>query len=165
MKLFTKLPIMALLAILTFSSCSTDSIDDKVDAIELNLVTLEAKNIEVEILNLINDHRLSIGLNPMDDMTIIKSVAFSHTDYMVDKNEVSHANFYTRSDYLKENAGAKKVSENVAYGYSSAEAVVKAWLKSDSHRENLEGDFTNFDVSAEKNKDGRWYYTNIFIKK
>lgn len=165
MKLFAKLPIVALLAILSLSSCSTDSIDDKVDAIELNIVTLEAKTIEVEILELINNHRLSVGLNPLNDMSIVKSVAFSHTDYMVDNHEVSHANFYTRSSYLKENAGAKKVSENVAFGYSSAEGVVNAWLKSESHKANLEGDFTNFDISAEKSEDGRWYYTNIFIKK
>ena len=165
MKLFPKLPLVALLAVLTFSSCSTDSIDDKAEAIELNLKTLEAKTIEVEILELINNHRLSLGLNPLADMSIVKSVAFSHTDYMVDNDEVSHANFYTRSNYLKSNTGAKKVSENVAYGYSTAQGVVKAWLKSESHKANLEGDFTNFDVSAEKNNDGRWYYTNIFIKK
>lgn len=165
MKLLIKWPVLALFAVLTFSSCSTNSLDDQANAIELNLVTPEVKDIEVEILNLINDHRLSKGLNPLGDMTLVKSVAFTHTDYMVDKDEVSHANFYTRSNYLKANAGAKRVSENVAYGYSTAQGVVNAWIKSESHRENLEGDFTNFDVSAEKNKNGRWYYTNIFIKK
>jgi len=65
---------------------------------------------QLEILELINNHRLSLGLNPLEDMSIIKSVAYSHTDYMVDKDEVSHHNFFTRSDYLKSNAGAKKVS-------------------------------------------------------
>ncbi|GAA4808900.1 CAP domain-containing protein [Litoribaculum gwangyangense] len=165
MKLLTKLPLVALFAVITLFSCSTDSIDDKVDAIELNLVNVEAKSIEVEILDLINDHRLSKGLNPLTEMNLVKSVAYTHTDYMVDKDEVSHANFYTRSNYLKTNAGAKTVSENVAYGYSTAQGVVNAWLKSDAHKANLEGDFTNFDVSAEKNKEGRWYYTNIFIKK
>ena len=156
---------MALLAVFTFSSCTTDSIDDKADAMELSLVEHEAKTIEVEILELINNHRLSLGLNPLADMAIVKSVASSHTDYMVDNDEVSHHNFFTRSDYLKSNAGAKKVSENVAFGYSSAESVVRAWIKSEPHKENLEGDYTNFDVSAEKNEEGRWYYTNIFIKK
>ena len=34
-----------------------------------------------------------------------------------------------------------------------------------THKENIEGDFTNFDVSAEKNAEGNWFYTNIFIKK
>ena len=165
MKLFFKLPLLALFTVLTFSSCSTDSIDDKADAMELSLFSKEAKTIEVEILELINNHRLSLGLNPLAEMDVIKSVAYSHTDYMVDNDEVSHHNFFTRSNYLKLNAGAEKVSENVAFGYSSAESVVRAWIKSEAHKENLEGDFTNFDISAEKNEDGRWYYTNIFIKK
>lgn len=164
MKLLTKLPLLVLLAVFTFS-CSTDSIDDKAEAMELSLVTPQVKTIEVEILELINNHRLSLGLNPLAEMNIVKSVAYSHTDYMVDNDEVSHHNFYTRSEYLKSNAGAKRVSENVAFGYSSAESVVRAWIKSEAHKQNLEGDFTNFDVSAEKNAEGRWYYTNIFIKK
>lgn len=166
MKLLTKLPILALLAVFTLFSCTTDSLDEKADAIELNLATApETKTIEVQILELINNHRLSLGLNPLSDMTVVRSVAYTHTDYMVDNNEVSHANFYKRSEYLKSNAGAKRVSENVAYGYTSAESVVRAWLKSDGHKANIEGDFTNFGVSAEESELGKWYYTNIFIKK
>jgi uncharacterized protein YkwD len=164
MKLLTKLPLLALLAVLCYS-CNTDSLDDNIDAMELTLVTPVTKPIEIQVLELINNHRLSLGLNPLSDMSLVKSVAFSHTDYMVDNNEVSHANFYKRNDYLKAHAGAKKVSENVAYGYSSAQTVVNAWLKSDTHRATIEGDFTSFDVAAEKNLDGKWYYTNIFIKK
>ncbi len=165
MKLPIKLPLLAFLAMLSFASCSTNNLDDEAEAIELKLVSQQAKSIEIEILNLINDHRLSEGLSPLEDMDIVKSVAFSHTDYMVYSGEVSHDNFYTRSNYLKSHAGAKRVSENVAYGYSSAESVVRAWLKSEAHKNNLEGDYTNFDVSAEKNEEGRWFYTNIFIKK
>ncbi|WP_034039982.1 CAP domain-containing protein [Wocania ichthyoenteri] len=164
MKLLKKLPLLALLAILTFS-CTTDSIDEKADALVENLVVPPTKTIEIEILELINNHRLSLGLNPLADLNIVKSVAYSHTDYMVDKNEVSHDNFYTRSNYLKSKAGAKKVSENVAYGYSSAESVVNAWIRSDGHRATIEGDFSNFNISAEKSDNGKWYFTNIFIKK
>lgn len=165
MKLFYKMPLVVLLAVFTLFSCSTDSFDDNVDALEISLVDTQTKAIELEILDLINEHRLSLGLNFLEDMSIVKSVAYSHTDYMVDNDIVSHDNFYTRSDYLKSNIGAKKVSENVAYGYGTAQGVVNAWIKSESHKANLEGDYTNFDISAEKNADGRWYYTNIFIKK
>ncbi len=164
MKLLTKLPILALLAVLCYS-CTADGIEDNVDEIELSLITPETKTIEIQVLELINDHRASLGLNTLSDMTVVKSVAFSHTDYMVINNEVSHTNFYKRSDYLKANAGASRVSENVAYGYSSAQSVVNAWLKSDAHRAVIEGDFTNFDIAAEVNSEGKWYYTNIFIKK
>ena len=164
MKLLTKLPILALLAVMCYS-CTADGIDDNVDEIELSLITPETKAIETQVLEIINDHRLSLGLKTLSDMTVVKSVAFSHTDYMVVNNEVSHTNFYKRSDYLKANAGALRVSENVAYGYSSAQSVVNAWLKSDAHRAVIEGDFTNFDIAAEVNSEGKWYYTNIFIKK
>ncbi|MBJ6369830.1 CAP domain-containing protein [Snuella sedimenti] len=164
MKLLTKLSLLTLLAVLSFS-CSTDNLDDQAEAIAKNLVVPDPKPIEVEILELINNHRLSKGLNPLNNMNIIKSQAYTHTDYMVENNIVSHDNFYKRSNYLKSNAGAIKVSENVAYGYTSAQSVVNAWIKSEGHKKNIEGDFSNFDISAEKNEDGKWYYTNIFIKK
>ena len=57
------------------------------------------------------------------------------------------------------------MSENVAYGFTNAESVVNAWLNSEGHRHVIEGDFTNFDISAEKDEEGKWYFTNIFIKK
>ena len=58
-----------------------------------------------------------------------------------------------------------EVQENVAYGYSYAESVVNAWINSDSHRATLEGDFTDFEISAEQNDEGTWFFTNIFVKK
>ena len=164
MKLFKHLPILALFALFAFS-CSSENLDDKADQLAENLITPTTKAIELEILELINDHRLSLGLSTLKDLKVVKSVAYSHTDYMVDNNVVSHDNFYKRSTYLKEHAAAQKVSENVAYGYTSAQSVVSAWIKSEGHKANIEGDFTNFDVSAEQNDEGKWYYTNIFIKR
>ncbi|WP_228530322.1 CAP domain-containing protein [Tamlana sp. I1] len=156
---------MALLVSFLLFSCSTDSIENESDAIEINIVPTETKVIEIEVLDLINAHRASLGLNTLEVMDLIKSVAYTHTDYMVGNNVVSHDHFFTRSNYLKSYAGAQKVSENVAYGFSTAEGVVNAWLNSEGHKANLEGDFTNFDLSAEKNDQGRWFFTNIFIKK
>ena len=164
MKLLTRLFLVAMMTVLSFS-CSTDNIDDEVMNMNTEFIIPEAKTIEIEILELINDHRLTQGLNPLTSLGVIKSQTYSHTDYMVDNNEVSHDYFYQRKNYLINNANANKVSENVAFGYSSAEAVVNAWLNSDGHRANIEGDFTDFDVSAEMNENGHWFYTNIFIKK
>jgi uncharacterized protein YkwD len=164
MKSLIRLLLLVLLTSFSFS-CSTDSLDENANALNESLIIPQAKTIEIQILELINNHRLSLGLNPLDNMDIIKGQAYTHTEHMVIENEVSHDNFFSRSNYLKANAGAKVVSENVAYGYTQASSVVNAWLKSDSHRENIEGDFTNFDVSAEQNADGDWFYTNIFIKR
>ena len=147
---------------LTFAtSCSTDSADD----LQLEDITIpETKTIEVEIMELINAYRLDQGLNTLSNHDLIKSQAFSHSDYMVEMDNVSHANFYTRKSFLVKNAGANIVTENVAYGFTSAQSVVNAWINSDGHRANMEGDYTNFDVSAEQNAEGKWYFTNIFMK-
>ena len=164
MKLPTMLPAMALIALLSFS-CSTDSVEeDKIEAIASTYVP-HTKIIEVEILELINTHRITLGLSALNDMGAIKAQAFGHTDYMVVQQEVSHDNFYQRKQNLESYVGATKVGENVAYAYSSAESVVNAWLNSDGHRNVIEGDYTDFDVSAEKDGDGKWYFTNIFVRK
>ncbi|OUR98986.1 hypothetical protein A9Q86_13020 [Flavobacteriales bacterium 33_180_T64] len=158
------LPIMALVALLSFS-CSTENFpDETIDSMSLP-VPPAAKTIEIEILELINAHRINEGLEPLNNHNTIKAVAFTHTDYMVEEDNVSHDNFFQRQNSLINNASATSVSENVAYAFSSAQSVVNAWLNSEGHRENIEGDYTDFDISAEQNEEGKWYFTNIFIKR
>ncbi len=165
MKAKKLLPLLAIVALLGFTSCSTDSAaEDQINSIEVP-VAPQAKQIEIEIMELINAYRINQGLNPLNEHSTVKAVAYTHTDYMVEVNNVSHDNFFQRKQSLQINANANIVSENVAYGFSSAESVVNAWLNSPSHRENIEGDFTDFDISAEKNNEGKWYFTNIFIKR
>ena len=165
MKRLTALPILAFVAMMGFSSCSTDnSVEDTIAATDLNNPP-DVKVIEIEVLELINQHRISLGLNPLVDHSVVKAVAFTHTDYMIEANDISHDNFYQRKESLEVNAEAVSVSENVAYGFSSPQSLVNAWLNSPSHRETIEGNFTDFDISAEQNENGKWYYTNIFIKR
>ena len=165
MKKFTLLPVMVLL-VMFMTSCSSNPIEDKAAEINTeNLVVPETKTIEIEIMELINDYRLSKGLNPLDNVGIIKAQAYNHTEYMITYNNVSHDNFYQRKAFLESSLGARDVSENVAYGFTSAQTVVNAWLNSASHKANIEGDFTDFDLSADQNAEGDWYYTNIFVKK
>ena len=166
MKLFTYLSMVAFMAMLTFS-CSSDSDEfheNKIDQAHLKNAP-EAKLIELEILELINNYRIESELAPLNNLSIIKAVASTHTDYMVSVNQVNHDNFFQRKSSLVENASATRVTENVAYAYSTAESVVNAWLNSPAHKANIEGDFTDFDISAEKNSEGKWYFTNIFIKR
>ena len=164
MKLPTLLPAVLLLALLSFS-CSTDVIEEEnIEAISNSFVP-QTKTIEVEVLELINNHRINIGLQPLSNMSRIKAEAYGHTDYMIENDEVSHANFFQRQNNLMSEVGAVSVAENVAYAYSSPESVVNAWLNSEGHKNVIEGDYTNFDISAEMDEEGKWYYTNIFISK
>ena len=164
MKTLLKISTIILL-ITTLNSCSTDT--DTIE--ESNLVLTEknisTKQIEIEILEAINKHRISIGKNTLKQASIIKDVAHNHTLYMIDKSKMSHENYKERSTYLISNYGAKRVGENVAFGYRNAETVVKAWIKSESHKATLEGNYNYFDISAEQNEKGQWFFTNIFVKK
>ncbi|MEN8886140.1 MAG: CAP domain-containing protein [Winogradskyella sp.] len=159
------LPILAVVALLSFTSCSTDNVsEDKINAIEVP-VAPQAKLIEIEIMELINAHRINRGLSALQNHNTVKAVASTHTEYMIAVNDVSHDNFFLRKESLQANAAANIVSENVAYGFSSAASVVNAWLNSPNHKDNIEGDYTDFDISAEQNNEGKWYFTNMFIKR
>lgn len=160
-----KLTFVLLSFALMFSSCSTDSMDDELNAINSEVIIPESKPIEIEIMDLINLHRESLGLGTLQPLEIIKSQTFNHNDYMIERDQVSHDYFFQRKNFLTANAGAITVSENVAYGYPTPEAVVSAWINSDAHRATIEGNFTHFEVSADYDENGHLYYTNIFIKR
>lgn len=122
--------------------------------------------MESEIISLVNAHRTNLGLNALNTLNIVSGVADGHTDYMIEAGQVSHDNFPARAQTLMTEAGAKTVGENVAYGYSTAEGVVKGWLNSDGHRKIIENpEYTHFGISMETSSDNRNYFTNIFIKK
>ena len=85
---------------------------------------------------------------------------------MISTGTVSHDNFESRAQALITNANAKKVSENVAYGYGTAQGVVNAWLNSPDHKKAIDDPKnTHFGISTECNSEGRNYFTQIFIQK
>ena len=162
MKLQKIILIVTLVSI--FISCSHED-----DGIYFNPIT-ESKStyskIETQILVLVNNHRQSIGLKKLHELKIVSSVALSHSKHMAETGKVSHDNFSVRQEKLIANASAKAVAENVGFGYKTAKDVVDAWLNSDSHRAAIENpSFSHFGISTEKNKNGKNYFTQIFIKK
>ena len=89
------LPLLALVAFLTFSCSTEDFPEETIDSMSLP-VPPAPKTIEIEILELINIHRINLGLTPLNNHEVIKAVAFTHTDYMVESNNVGHDNFFQR---------------------------------------------------------------------
>ena len=157
-----------LMAIVLFSttSCSKESIEE-MDSADLTgkMALIEYSSIELGVLELVNAHRAQKGLSELTFLDEGSIQAASHNEHMIMTEEVCHDDFADRYQALVKEVKAKAVSENVAFGYSSAEAVVKAWIKSEGHRENIEGEHTHFGVSVKEGKDGRLYFTNIFVRK
>lgn len=157
--------IVLLLLIFFITGCTVSPAQEDYSKYESTLVITETKVIETQILNLINQHRILIGLNKLETLPIIKAVAYKHNIEMIGVNSISHNGFVERADYLVYKTGATKVSENLAYNYTTTNSVFIAWMNSPGHKKNIEGDFTHFEISVDENKVGKNYITNIFIKK
>jgi len=160
--------LLAMVLMFFVTSCSKDdsvAIDETNYTIDLNLAQETDWLLADDILVLINEHRTSIGLSTIKrDQQYASAYAVNHTKYMIDNNRVNHDNFGVRSTALKNN-GAKRVGENVAYGYETAESVVYAWLHSPTHKAIIEGNYTHSGFGVIPNENGTYFYTQLFYSK
>lgn len=122
------LTLFALSTILLNTSCSSDSEPTDIDN---NTISVTAKSynhspFELELLDLLNDYRVSNGLNALSTIEHISYVSAGHDDYMIAINEANHDNFNDRKVNMQQVLGAVRVGENVAYGFSSPQAVLNA---------------------------------------
>lgn len=162
MKLFIGKAIMVPLIIvifLTVPSCTTDEAD------EILLATYEAPEMENKIFTEVNSLRNSKGQPSLIFDETVRRIAREHSVDMLNNGELSHQNFGKRNNYITLNRSAGKIAENVAYGYTSAQSVVRAWTESDGHSQNLIGDYSHTGIGVVKGEDGKHYFTQIFYKK
>ncbi|MFD0863317.1 CAP domain-containing protein [Sungkyunkwania multivorans] len=150
-----------ILLILMFASCSSESTEEEIQLQQLP----SANTVESEILQLVNQHRQSIGKSVLTKNNLAEELARDHTLYMISQNDISHEYFDQRAEQLQREANAYGVGENVAAGQPSAQSVMTAWLNSSGHKANIEGNYTHIGISAIKNDQGVYYYTQLFLRK
>jgi uncharacterized protein YkwD len=123
-------------------------------------------NMEHDIFILINAHRKSIGLQPLQLSEVESTVAAKHSYNMASgKLPFGHKDLKKRMEIIAKQIGyISETGENVASGQMSAHEVVDGWLKSTGHRKNIEGDFTLTGIGVAKDKRGVVYYTQVFTK-
>lgn len=154
----------------TIVSCSTSEFEEEHSLYEdtteeLTTSKLSASDFEIEVHQVVNDYRTSIGLNTLVFSETVYIDAEEHTLYMVSKGKLSHDKFNKRAEKIAKKTKAKSVSENVAKNYDTADEALEAWLNSSSHKNTIEGDFTHSSVSIKQDAEGNYYYTHIFFKK
>jgi uncharacterized protein YkwD len=151
------------------SMCSTTSPQDEEQEYTEALlgndkIVVDPVSMEESLLDLVNNHRVAIGAKALQDSPSAYKYAVEHNEYMISKNKLSHDNFEDRALKIAEETNAVGISENVARYYTSAEKTLEGWIASASHKEAMEGDFTHTTLSVQLDKDGRPYYTQIFLK-
>ncbi|MFC5046836.1 CAP domain-containing protein [Aquimarina hainanensis] len=157
MKKPLKILVLFLVTVSTLISCSKDE-DDTV-------TNRSSEAYTNQIFELINAHRESIGLQALERNPTADQLAVDHTEYMISKAAISHDNFNDRSSSLSEEEGATAVAENVASIYPDPESVVNGWLNSSGHKANIEGEYSHTGIAAIKDKQGKYYYTQLFFRK
>ncbi|MBE0424364.1 MAG: CAP domain-containing protein [Lutibacter sp.] len=158
-KLLGKMLLMAFL-ISTMTACVKEEQPIVDDAF------VQYSDFETEIMNQVNNYRNSIGLAKLSRLNLVSKEAETHSVYMVENKTLSHDNFAVRTTNLMNNADALSIAENVAYGYKTAEELLKSWLNSEVHRRKIEENrYTDFGISAKYNTNGSYYVTQIFIER
>ncbi len=157
--------LCVVLLCISFNQACSKPIEEVSFIEEDSIVDYQYSNFEFEILELINRHRLIHNLSILKINDHVSKEALEHTQTMYEIQEPSHDGFIERHQKLVHKLHVSAVAENVAYGYQTPEAVLEAWLKSESHRHNIENStLTGFGISAIKDEKGRYYITNLFIR-
>lgn len=143
--------LLPIVIIILFSSCRKEEI--------------EQPGIADEIVALVNDYRSGKNLSSLQVSQEATNQAQIHTENMASgATAFGHDGFNDRFDILKSRIGARSMGENVAKGQQTADQAMEAWINSDGHRANIEGDFTHIGVGFATDATGTTYFTQIFVK-
>jgi uncharacterized protein YkwD len=159
--------MMFVVMLITMNSCSAETpgmTKKPVTNENSNTTNYVYNNSELELMQLINKYRVSIGLNALEKANFISNQCEDHNQYMIANNVMNHNGFDSRSQNIRKGLGAKSIAENVAHNYKTSQAALKAWLESPGHKKNIEGNFTHFGIAVSTDASGKKYYTNIFAK-
>lgn len=124
-------------------------------------VSLPANAAEItgkNVFDLVNQQRVSHHLSPLvPNFALVKSAQVKARD-LVSKSYFSHRQPITRNgpEYFLDASGYKytEAGENLAKGFSTAEEVVDAWMKSPTHRKViLYGPYVDSGIGISKSGD------------
>ena len=128
--------------------------------------SFDARGWEAEILRITNVERQNAGINPLAVCTRLTNSALAHTNRMLEGQFFSHNDPGTGTasvdriritGYL-DSANGWGTGENIAMGYSSANATMVGWMNSPGHRKNiLNPSFTHLGVGVNIGKWDAWY--------
>ena len=127
---------------------------------------MNVTSIELEMIELINKHRESIGLNSLSVLNEANEISRDHSSFMAfNFRGLTHEGFTSRINEIDASTDTKvyRAGENVAYNDSIRKAH-KALLNSPGHRKNIEGTYSHLGLGVTIDENDRIYVTQIFIR-
>lgn len=124
-------------------------------------------SINQDYLLMVNDHRISKGLRPLNYHFIIEEIAKSHSKGMaLHTRTFGHMGFSIRCRRLKNRlARIHKCGELVAMGQKNIKAVFKSWISEPKHLEEIEQvQYTHTGLGIAKDERGVMYWTQMFVE-
>ncbi len=124
----------------------------------------EDNSFAAQVVKLVNEERVKAGLNTVTLDTEIAATA------LIRAKEIEVSFSHTRPDgrsfgsVLTDNGiRFNGAGENIAWGQTSPEQVMEAWMNSEGHRANiLNPNFTEIGVGHYQNANGRNYWVQLF---
>ena len=130
-------------------------------------VTGEFAAFQKEVVRLVNVERQKQGLGKLSLNAKLSNVATLKSQDMINKNYFDHTSptYGSPFDMMKQfNISYKTAGENIAKGQKTPAEVVKAWMNSQGHRENiLNKNYTEIGIGVAKDANGTLYWTQMFI--
>jgi uncharacterized protein YkwD len=120
------------------------------------------------VIQLVNQHRASLGLSQLSVATAPTNSAVWKARHMARYLYMTHDDpappvARTTADRMAACGVTGGWGENIAYGYSTPEAVMQGWLNSPGHRANIENaSYRSIGVGAAVSSTGRVYWAQAF---
>jgi uncharacterized YkwD family protein/spore coat assembly protein SafA len=137
---------------------------------KLNIPNIDnVKSVESEVLTLVNQERQKQGLKPLQMDWELQRVARMKSQDMAQKGYFSHQSptYGSPFDMMKQfGISFSTAGENIASGQPNPQEVMKSWMNSTGHRENiLKPEFTHLGVGYYRGGSYGHMWTQMFIAK
>lgn len=153
-----------------FAACSSDS-DSGPSGVTPPAGQVEAAQADQArpaLVDLVNRHRLSLGLVPLVETAALENEIQDHTDDMADgRRAFGHAGMSDRCAHARSDlGGGNACGEIVARGQDDVQGAFDAWLGSSGHKARMEDPrYNRVGVGIAIDGDGRPYWGMLFLQR
>lgn len=128
-------------------------------------------SIAKEVNKVVNEYRVSNGMEALKMQKELNDIAFDHSRRMA-KGEIafSHLDFHDRVNKIDKYANIPYHTAENLYAHAIAPsklpaAALKGWYNSKGHKKNMDGAFLHTGIGVCRSASGEYFITQVFVGK